>query len=292
MQTTINWHNPYAERDGQWLRGNLHTHTSPASHCSRVSLEAVLAGYAAAGYDFLAISDHMTLTKAEHAQMTLLPGMEWNRPDGGGHIGLYAGDGQVIAPHAQSTEPQRVLDTLAPTGLTILNHPDWELRPHYRREELMALNNYVGIEIFNGVIKRLAGYAISTDKWDYLLSNGRRVLGFASDDSHAEHNWGVGWIMVRSADRTPAGIFNAIAQGNFYASSGVTITDIRRDTEGIIVETAGAQLLEVSGHGGALLHDVRDHSLHFDPRTADTPYVRITAYGAAGAMAWTQPFFD
>ena len=74
---TINWGNPYADRAGQWLKGNLHAHTSPASPCAVISRADLLAAYAEQGYDFLSISDHLALTEAEHPDLVLIPGAEW-----------------------------------------------------------------------------------------------------------------------------------------------------------------------------------------------------------------------
>ena len=41
MSLCVNWANPYANRAGQWYKGNLHTHTAPASGCGEVPLERV-----------------------------------------------------------------------------------------------------------------------------------------------------------------------------------------------------------------------------------------------------------
>ena len=82
MQSTVNWTNPYAEREGQWFKGNLHTHTSPASGCSRISVEDSVDLYVQRGYDFIAISDHGTYTQYHDERITILPGMEWNNQDG------------------------------------------------------------------------------------------------------------------------------------------------------------------------------------------------------------------
>jgi len=57
MSIEVNWANPYEDRRGQWLRGNLHAHSSPASSCGKVPMDRLLAGYAEAGYDFLSVSD-------------------------------------------------------------------------------------------------------------------------------------------------------------------------------------------------------------------------------------------
>ena len=54
------------------------------------------------------------------------------------------------------------------------------------------------------------GVALATDKRDYLLSKGKRVLGFTNDDSHQERDIGGAWDTVRAASATPEGIFEAL----------------------------------------------------------------------------------
>lgn len=291
MNTTVNWTNPYANRKGTWLRGNLHTHTSPASGCGRVLLERTLELYEGKGYDFLSISDHMTLTQASHNKMVLIPGIEWNAPEGNRHTGIYARCGDVIEPHTGTRSQDELLEALCrDDALVILNHPDWELRPHYRREEMEALSGYDGIEIYNGLVQFYPGSEVSTGKWDYLLAQGKRVLGFASDDFHEEHHLAQGWMMVRAESRTLEAIFAALKSGNFYNSHGVELTDIRRDGDIITVESVDGQEIQIIGDYG-MVEKVHDHSVSVNIRRWDVKYLRFAIYGYGSQMAWTQPFF-
>ena len=293
MTNTVNWQNPYARREGRWLRGNLHTHTTGSDGDTAPAQMAEI--YARAGYDFLAISDHMAYTSTTLPGLTLLPGMEWNAPSGGEHTGIY-GKALAATPAAFSALTSLPALTAALTGdddLVILNHPNWQYRPHFHREELEQAGEYDGIEIFNGVIKVLEGSEYATDKWDYLLAKGKRVLGVASDDAHSgSSHTGVGWIMVRALDNSAAAIFAAIKAGNFYCSTGVHIHDIRRDGQRIEVDTDDAQEIQVLGDGGQLLQTTHHTYMSFDLPSAERySYVRCTAYGAGSTMAWTQPFF-
>jgi hypothetical protein len=205
---------------------------------------------------------------------------------------LYACDPACIVPQLAATSPEALLAALAPTeAIVILNHPDWQIRPHYTREELRALSGYTGIEIFNGVIKRLDGCEISTTKWDDLLAHEKRVLGFASDDFHIADDLGQGWNVVRATARTPQAILAALASGNCYASSGVTLTDIRRDGDLLTVESRDGEEIRAIGKAGVVLRSVRANCMTIDVATVDTPYVRFTIYGHGASMAWTQPFF-
>jgi hypothetical protein len=292
MNTTINWSNPYENRNGIWLKGNLHTHTSPASKCGRVPINETLKLYADAGHGFLSISDHMKLTPAESERLALIPGIEWNRADHGGHTGLYSCNPDAIAPGLAIQDQEELLAQLhGPETLLILNHPDWQLRPHYHREELMALSGYDGIEVFNGVIKRLSGYEISTAKWDCLLTSGRRVLGFGSDDFHLESDLAQGWNVVRAESRTPEAVFAALKSGNFYTSSGVTLTDIYREGDLITVESSNGGEINIIGGEGRMLLCVEDSRITVDVSKWNTAYIRFAVYGPGSAMAWTQPFF-
>jgi len=288
---SVNWTNPYTDRAGPWLRGNLHTHTSPGSGCGTVPLERVLDLYADAGYDFLAISDHMNLTPADSHRLVVLPGIEWNSPHGE-HTGVYSCDESTIRAALAIRDQEELLSSVGGDGaLVVLNHPNWQLRPHYRREELESKHGFDGIEIYNGVIERLARDALATDKWDYLLTKGHRVLGFASDDSHLESDIGIGWIIVRARERTAGSILAGLKTGNFYCSTGVTLLDVRREGDLVEIESEEGQEIQVIGREGRLIEKIRDRSVSYDLARTESPYVRFAVYGPGASVAWTQPFF-
>jgi len=63
------------------------------------------------------------------------------------------------------------------------------------------------------------------------------------DDSHHYHAWhstnsnaGRGWVMVRAERLTPESIVQALEDGDFYASSGVVLKDVRYSTNSLRVE--------------------------------------------------------
>ncbi|HOF89507.1 MAG TPA: hypothetical protein PLZ36_15605 [Armatimonadota bacterium] len=288
---TVNWTNPYAGAAGRWLRGNLHTHTHPASGCGTEAPARVLARYEDAGYDFLALSDHLAMVEPPATRLALIPGIEWNS-DRGEHAGVYAADPAFPRRAIALRDQAELLAAHAETdGLLVMNHPNWQLTPHYRREALLAKPHYDGLEIYNGVIERLQGYAISTDKWDYLLANGRRVLGFASDDSHVPGDIALGWLMVRSRDETPAGLLRALQAGHFYCSTGVAISDVGRDGNRVTVASPDAQAISLIADGGRRLARVTGGAMTASFDDVTVSYLRFELYGRGAAMAWTQPFF-
>src|SRR5207247_3118519 len=64
------------------------------------------------------------------------------------------------------------------------------------------------------------------------------VFALATDDAHGYHVFGLGktnpgrgWIMVRAAHLSPEAILRAMEAGDFYATSGVVLDDVQRDTK-------------------------------------------------------------
>jgi hypothetical protein len=70
------------------------------------------------------------------------------------------------------------------------------------------------------------------------------LFGIATDDSHNYHGKpggahpGRGWVMVRSTHLTPEYIVKAIKAGDCYASSGVSLQEVRYDREERFLELA------------------------------------------------------
>ncbi len=292
MSIQVDWSNPYADRNGTWLKGNLHAHTNPASLCAQILVEECISRYVQLRYDFISISDHFNYKPRVDERITIIPGMEWNAKDGGSHTGIYANSGEVVKAAIEIHDHNELLRYMSKTdALVILNHPNWQLRPHYRREEMLAATPYDGIEIYNGVIERLDGYSIATDKWDFLLAKDRKVLGFASDDSHAYGDIGLASIHVRSKSRNECDIMSAIKSGNFYCSNGVTIRDIHMTGGMIELSSPDAEEIHVRADGGTLIKRVMGNSIKIDMADYGVKYMRFALYGQGSAMAWTQPFF-
>ena len=291
MAIDVNWSNPYHDRRGSWLKGNMHTHSAMGRVGVMVPAEELLEIYGRAGYDFLAISDHMAVTVPQCGGPIAITGVEWNS-ESGEHTGIYGLDAELLRGAVEVSDHGELLAHLRDKDvLVVLNHPNWQMRPHYRREELEGKEFFDAIEIYNGLIEVLAGYAISTDKWDYLLTKGRRVLGLASDDTHAREHIGKGWFHVRAAERSSAGVLAAIRSGNFYCTNGVEIIDIRRNGSVIEVETADAEEICVISDGGGRIAQTDGSAISFTVPNPPPTYVRFEAYGRGSSMAWTQPFF-
>jgi hypothetical protein len=147
-----------------------------------------------------------------------------------------------------------VADQRQRTGVPMfphINHPNfgWAITA----EELMQIENEHFFEVYNGhPLVHSAGDELhaSTDRiWDIILTERLAELGkpplfgMAVDDSHNYHGEpkkdshpGRGWVMVRSAKLGVEDLIAAMEGGDFYASSGVTLNDVRRGKDEISVE--------------------------------------------------------
>jgi hypothetical protein len=134
-----------------------------------------------------------------------------------------------------------------------INHPNfnWGITA----EELMQVKGEKFFEVYNGhprVNNEGDATRLSTDvMWDVLLTKRLTELhlpvmyGIGVDDSHHYHKQGVGqsnsgrgWVMVRAKHLTAESIIAAMEAGDFYASSGVTLRDVRRGAGRLAVEIA------------------------------------------------------
>ena len=125
----------------------------------------------------------------------------------------------------------------------VLNHPNflWS----QSAEDLLALDGLRFFEVYNGhPLVYTQGDALHAGNeriWDIVLAHrlargGALLYGVATDDAHDYHPpaperryTGRGWVQVRATMLTPDSLMAAMQRGDFYASTGVTLADVRRD---------------------------------------------------------------
>ena len=281
----------YGDPSTPWLRGNLHSHTTNSD--GKQAPRAVIDDYAGRGYDFLMISDHDKITDTgglDAKGMVLIPGGEITH--GGVHM-LHVGATALVAP---DPDRQAVLDTVngGAGGFAIMNHPNWtDNFNHCDFGVLEKLQGYAGMEIFNGVVLFLTGNECATDKWDRILATGRRVWGFANDDSHDNGHRGIAWNMVQCPTRNAADIVAAMGAGRFYASTGVIVDEIRTNGRTVAVKAANAQSFRVYTDKGRVLARFEGPEMSYTvpDKLKDCTYVRVECFGMGDAQAWLQPMF-
>jgi hypothetical protein len=130
-----------------------------------------------------------------------------------------------------------------------LNHPNFGYA--ITAEELAMVTKERFFEVYNGhpAVHHLGDqtHAGVERMWDIIntLRIGEMgmapVFGLATDDSHnyfgrGGSSPGRGWVMVRSRFLTPESVIQGITAGDFYASSGVTLEDVRYSPESRTLE--------------------------------------------------------
>lgn len=279
-------YNPYATQDTLWLRGNLHAHTTLSD--GELSPEDTLEAFLRHGYDFAALTDHDVVAEPNVGrvpQILFLPGVEHSAQQ---H--LLRLDVSSTLPHDLSY--QSVIDlTVQAGGLVILNHPNWgENQDHWHDSQLLRLERYHGIEIYNNVIEYLEGSPYALDRWDRLLSAGKRVWGYANEDTHWARQMGSAWNAVLVRERSKQAVVEALQAGRFYASTGVFLEAILVEESYLRISTRNARELRLISLHGRVIEQVNRHQTTFSLAKAEG-YARVEAIGDGEARAWTQPVF-
>jgi len=224
--------NPF-EADGEWYKGNLHTHTTNSD--GAWSPDRVAAEYRAKGYNFLFITDHGTVTDVSGLSgdgLLVLNGTELGagKSEVGHSYHLAVLNLKETVSAKSASTLQGLIDLLRSKGAeVIIAHPYWS---GLTINDFSDLEGYVGVEVFNSTCHFAIAKGHSAVHWDDLLVRGKSVAGFAVDDAH-EHSRDdrpldicYAWIMAKLPELTEAAVMSAIKSGRFYASNGPTIHDI------------------------------------------------------------------
>jgi hypothetical protein len=180
--------------------------------------------------------------------------------------------------------------------LAHLNHPNF--RWGVTAEEMAAVVEERFFEVYNGHPQ--VGHEGDADHpgvermWDVANAvrmttlNAPPMYGVGTDDTHHYHTPGMsrstagrGWVQVRSAELTPDALIAAMKAGDFYASSGVALADVRYDA------AAGTLTVKIdpAGTGGAAAGPRRPAvaaAAKFTTRFVGTPAPAAGAAVAAG----------
>ena len=305
---------PSLERTaGRWYKGNTHTHTLNSDGDS--TPDDVTRWYREHGYRFLVLSDHNVLTSVDglnavhgaSEQFLLIKGEEVTDRFGDKPIHVNGLDvsRQVEPRHGTSVldVTQQAVDAIRQAnGIPHVNHPNfgWAMTT----DDLKALKNNMLFEIYNGhpQVNNIGGGGVPgmEEVWDRILSSGRLIYGLADDDAHVFKQPGNpnvpgpgrGWVFVR-ADRLAARpIVEALERGDFYASTGVELSDYQVTAHAITVaiktEPSSKYRVQFIGKGGSILGELTSSPAVYEFK-GDELYVRAKVIESNGRLAWTQP---
>jgi hypothetical protein len=286
---------------GRFWKGNIHTHSTLSDGVR--PLAAVCQAYRAAGYDFLAVTDHFmakydypiadtrphrapgftTLIGAElHAPATAL-GELW-------HILAVGLPFDFAPPGAGETGPALAARALAAGAFVAIPHPAWyALTP----ADAATLPGAHAVEIYNHTSALRTARGDGTTLVDQLLAEGRRCSLLAVDDAHfaCDDAFG-GWLMVKAAANEPDALLAALKAGAFYATQGPTIEAIDWGAESVTVQCSAAASIMVLGRGSRAAQSVaagqRSAVLPLG-KLLDGGFGRVVVADARGRCAWGNP---
>jgi len=304
-----------AQRDAsavRWYRGNLHTHTINSDGDS--SPYDVMGWYKRHGYQFLVLTDHNTFTDPAPYDTNpndnfLLVGGEEITNARTVHVNAL-GISRVIPAQSGGTATellQASIDAVrAQNGVPLINHPNygWALTV----KDMLPLQRTGLLEIASGhpLVNHAGDGAVpSTEQmWDQLLSAGMRIFAVAVDDVHNfreeftrdRANPGRAWVVARATALTREHIVASLNEGNFYASTGVALKDIRATTDSLTVDVeppaaSGSPSrfrVVFIGREGRVLSVANDNPARY-AFTGTELYVRARIEDSNGLRAWTQP---
>jgi len=302
---------------GKWYKGTTHTHTYLPDGDS--SPESVSRWYKTHRYNFLVISDHNRLVEDPAAlaladdSFILIPGEEitqylCKRPVHVNGINIK----REVEPQTGKTVEEMLMKDIdairAAGGIPQINHPNW--RWGFNDKEIIRLKGQKSgpylMEIYN-CNKDCNNYGGGGHKsmeeiWDSLLSQGMVIYGVASDDAHhfkkefdpERANPGRGWVMVKAPSLSAAEITNAMAQGHFYGTTGITLDDVTVNDREYTVSMKHEKKLGYSTHfigkgWRTLKVDTNDRAVY--TFSGDELYVRARVLCSSGDIAITQPHF-
>ncbi|HUF48580.1 MAG TPA: CehA/McbA family metallohydrolase [Vicinamibacterales bacterium] len=298
----------------RWYKGNTHAHTLNSDGDS--TPDDVVRWYREHGYHFLVLTDHNYVTRVDAlndlhgaaGKFLVVQGEEvtssfQSRPV---HV-----NGLGITEHVEpARDRMSVVETIQynvdgirrADGIPHINHPNfgWALTP----DDLRQVQNNRLFEVYNGhpAVHSYGGGGVPSldEAWDLILSQGVWLYGLAVDDAHTFKQPGNpnvagpgrGWIAVRAPHLDTRTLLDAIERGDFYASTGVELVDVRTTATSMTVEvrpTGGRKhRIHFIGQGGRLLRDAQESTATYT-FTGDEGYVRAKVYDSIGNVAWIQP---
>jgi len=301
------------ETTSRWYKGNTHTHTLNSDGDS--TPDDVVRWYREHGYQFLVLTNHNFLTSVDglnalhgaDEKFLVIKGEEVTDryEDKSLHInGLDVN--AVVPPQGGSSVVdvlQRNVDAIRrANGIPHINHPSF--RWSITAQELQRVRNNRLFEIFNGhpQVNNVGGGGVPglEEAWDAILTGGTLLYGIAVDDAHtfkAPGNPDVagpgrGWVAVRAPRLEARALLDALERGDFYASTGVELSDYQATTHQITVTVKATAFskyrIQFIGKGGHVLREVTEPAATYEIR-GNEGYVRARVLESNGRMAWAQP---
>ena len=281
-----------------FYKGNLHTHTTNSD--GRMSPEEVISRYQAAGYDFLALTDHWKITIESprfYENMLLLQGVEldYNLVNEVIHmLGINVDPSLLTCVDRRQTARRGIREIRRAGGRAILAHPAWSLNT---LETLQQLDGLTAVEIYNSVsgMPWNGDRADSMQLLDIAAAHGLLLNTVATDDSHfytGEDR--TSFIMLQAGELSAEAIGNALDAGTFYASRGPRFRQIEIENGEIHVECDPVRIIgfhsDLPYVRGRCVQgeNLTEAAYRINPERMER-FVRVFLVDEQGRKAWANP---
>jgi predicted metal-dependent phosphoesterase TrpH len=238
-------HDDPASPASLWLRGDLQCHSNHSD--AKGSLDQLIGKARAAGLDFLAVTDHNTISGHPYLpalagdDLVLIPGQEVTTYYG--HMNVW-GTSRWCDFRCRTDEQIAAIIELAHAGggLCSINHPGGgDLAWGYTTD--LPVDSF---EIWNGPWPNYNSQSLAM--WDSLLQRGRRLPAVGGSDYHCAAGEETGFVRlgqpttwVKATGRSEAAVLAAIRHGRVCVSaipSGARL-DLRATAAGVTAEMGG-----------------------------------------------------
>ena len=212
---------------GRWYRGDLHTHTVHSDGYN--TIPELVAGARQRGLEFLAITDHNTVSHHQEIAslgdlgLVVLPGQEWTSY--WGHANVW-GLREWVDFRCEDTEAvRRVMEFVHSQGkLFCINHPKG--KPDFANPwEFTEATGYRCMEVWQAPWRLLNWESL--ELWEQHLARGERIVAVGGSDTHSippaheAQPWGLGepttWVFAPEPLDEEA-VLAAIERGHVFIS--------------------------------------------------------------------------
>ncbi len=243
----------FSSRSGLWIKGNLHTHSMNSD--GRLTAEQVVELYYVNGYGLLSITDHEKLTKFSTDKLVLVPGFETSvkgtRLNYDYHVVLLNVEDVDHVQKLRNSIEELLDFTFESGGLAFIAHPYWS---SLTVEDLISLEHYLGVEVYNTGCDVECAKGFSMIHWDGVLVTGKPIYGLAVDDAHRYLTPPIdalgGWIWVKTEMPSVESILYSLEKGLFYSSMGPTVEEFSYKSDVIEARFTPVRRIDVVSENG------------------------------------------
>ncbi len=280
------------------FKGNLHLHTTFSDGLKTPKEAADI--YEAAGYDFIAVTDHWkrSVDDGWHHQMLLLPGIELDcfLPTEAVHITGIAVDDSILRRVDTSASAQDLIEGIRGAGgLAYLAHPAWSLNT---LATMMSFRGLSGAEVYNTVSAAPwnGDRADATQLLDVAAANGLLLNTLAVDDSHfyeGEETKSFIYLNADALDRDS--VVRSLEKGDYFASQGPLFSRISFDGHRVTVQCSPVSRvlflsnLVYSRHRCIEGEEMTAAQYRVSPNSGER-FIRVVLIDREGHKAWSNPF--